>query len=248
MARQIPPLRDERLLVGIAVRDERAVGPDDQRKAVRADADLIDHLPHFFEAEFADKPAVGPIEARQVHREDRRGQQVFVHVDRRHLDSVERHLGGAGRHGHTRLARAARRDHCARFVEERDFAELAELQDVVLENAILLPALEAGVLQVGRDGLQQFRVGRHVAPDLLGGPGGDIEVARDDGVVCALLKGSDGGDAIGDQGHGGGRRQDQRKARRDVPNPDRHSAFSCCPAGRLRWDAKGAAYSRTSPP
>jgi hypothetical protein len=35
------------------------------------------------------------------------------------------------------------------LVEERDLAELAELQDVVLENAILLPLLEAGVLEVG---------------------------------------------------------------------------------------------------
>ena len=33
-------LRDERLLVGIAVRDQRAVGRDDQREAVLADPDL----------------------------------------------------------------------------------------------------------------------------------------------------------------------------------------------------------------
>ena len=47
----------------------------------------------------------------------------------------------------------------AGLVEQRDLAELAELQDVVLEDAVLLPLLEAGVLEVGGQRLQDFGVG-----------------------------------------------------------------------------------------
>ena len=63
-------LRDERLLVGIAVRDQLAVGRDDHREAVLADADAVDHPPHLLEAELADEPAGRLVEARQVDGED----------------------------------------------------------------------------------------------------------------------------------------------------------------------------------
>src|SRR5882762_11946025 len=53
MAAHIAGLRYTRLLVGVAVRDELAAGRDDHREAVLPDADLVDHPPHFFEAELA---------------------------------------------------------------------------------------------------------------------------------------------------------------------------------------------------
>ena len=46
---------DARLLVGIAVRDQLAVGGDDERVALLADPNPIDHPPHFFEADLADE-------------------------------------------------------------------------------------------------------------------------------------------------------------------------------------------------
>ena len=105
MAAHVARLRDERLLVGVAVRDELAAGRDDQREAVLADADPIDHPPHFFEAELADEPAGRLVQARQVDREDRRRQQVVVDADRRHRDAVDRQL---------RVLRDRRRAACRR--------------------------------------------------------------------------------------------------------------------------------------
>ena len=72
MAAHVARLRDQRLLVGIAVRDQLAVRGDDQRVAVLADADAIDHPPHFFEAELAGQPAGRLVEVRQVDGEHRR--------------------------------------------------------------------------------------------------------------------------------------------------------------------------------
>ena len=197
-------LRDERLLVGIAVRDQLAVGRDDQREAVLADADLIDHPPHLFEAELADEPAGRLVQARQVDGEDDGRQQVLVDADRRHRDAVDdqrARLSGTATRG---CADAARGDHRAGFVEQRDLAELAELQDVVLEDPILLPCLEAGVLQVGGERLQQRGVGDDVAADFLGGAGGDVLVAGDDRLAGAALERQDRDEAVGEQRHDGG--------------------------------------------
>jgi hypothetical protein len=57
MAAHVAGLRDERLLVRVAVRDQLAARRDDERVAVLADPDLIDHPPHLFEADFTGKPA-----------------------------------------------------------------------------------------------------------------------------------------------------------------------------------------------
>ena len=54
---------------------ELAVGRDDQREAVLADADAIDHPPHFFEAELADEPAGRLVEPRQVDARTRVGSR-----------------------------------------------------------------------------------------------------------------------------------------------------------------------------
>ena len=50
-------LRDARLLIGIAVRNEGAIAGDDHGETTVAEPDAVDHPPHLFEAELADEPA-----------------------------------------------------------------------------------------------------------------------------------------------------------------------------------------------
>ena len=85
----------------------------------------------------------------------------------------------------------ARDDRLLLFVEQRDFAEFAELQDVVLEDAILLRVIEAGVLQVGGERLEEIGVAGDVAADFSGGARGDVDVAGDDRVAGAALERDD---------------------------------------------------------
>ena len=97
MAADASRLRDERLLVRIAVGDERAVRRDDQREAVLADPDAVHHPPHLFEAELADQPACRLVEPRQVDGEDRCRQLIVVDADRRHRHAVRRSTVRVGR-------------------------------------------------------------------------------------------------------------------------------------------------------
>jgi hypothetical protein len=53
----VPRQRDERLLVGVAVRDQLAVRREHHGVPVRADPDAVDGPPHLLEAELADEPA-----------------------------------------------------------------------------------------------------------------------------------------------------------------------------------------------
>ena len=161
-AAHVARLRDERLLVRIAVRDRaRRSGATHQREAVLADADPIDHPPHLFEAELADQPARRLVEPRQMDGERpssaagprRRGCGDIATPS---IDERGRASGSSTRGLPTRLVAID----VARLVEQRDLAEFAELQDVVLEDAILLPRLEAGVLEVGGERLQELGVGR----------------------------------------------------------------------------------------
>ena len=85
-------LRDQRLLVGVTVRDQLAAGRDDHREPVIADADLVDHPPHFFQAELAGEPAGRLVQVREPDREHRGRQQVLVDANRRHRDAVDRQL------------------------------------------------------------------------------------------------------------------------------------------------------------
>ncbi len=245
VAAHVARLRDQRLLVGVAVRDQLAARGDDQREAVIADADLIDHPPHFFEAELADEPAGRLVQVRQADGEHRRRQQILVDADRRHRDAVDRQLRVL-RDRDARLADAARGDHRALLVEQRDLAELAELQDVVLEDLILLALVEAGVLQVGGERLQQLGVGDDVAADFLGGADGDVLVAVDDRFAGAALQREDRDDAVGEQRHHGGDAEQQREARGDVPDLHRQFRLACC--RRRRPASRGAACCRMSRP
>ena len=67
-------LRHERLLVRIAVRDERSVWSHDQREPLLADANPIDHAPHLFEAHLADQPTGRLTEALEPYGEGHRWQ------------------------------------------------------------------------------------------------------------------------------------------------------------------------------
>ena len=79
------------------------------------------------------------------------------------MDTPSTVTAGSLRHRDARRADAAGGDDAAGLVEQRDLAELAELQDVVLEDAVLLPRLELGVLQVGAERLQDVGVAGDVA-------------------------------------------------------------------------------------
>ena len=217
-------LGDERLLVGIAVGDERAVRGDDQGVAVGADADPVDHLPHFFEAELADEPAGGLVQARQANDEHRRRQQVVVHPDRGHGDAAEIDRRVV-RDRDPRRADAARRHDLSRFVEDRDLAELAEGEHVVPDDGRLLALVEPGVLQIGAERLEDEGVAGHVAADFFGGAGRDVLVAADDRFPRAAVERPDRHDTVGDERQDGRQRQNQRESRGDAADLEGHRAL-----------------------
>ena len=220
--RHVARLRDERLLVRVAVRDQRAVRGDDHRVAVLAEADAVDHAPHLLEVELAGEPARGPVQAREMDAERRCGEEIFVDAHRRHQHAVDRQLRVLWNRD-ARLAHAARRDDRAALVEERDLPKFAELEDVVLEDAVLLPRLEAGVLQIGGERLEQVRVADDVAADFLGGTRGDVLVSGDDRFARAALERPDRDDAVCDKRDDCSKREQQREAMRDVPDSQGHS-------------------------
>ena len=139
-----------------------------------------------------------------------------------------------------RLADAARGDRRAGLVEEGDLAELTELEHVVLEDAVLLPGLEAGVLEVGGERLQQLGVGDDVAADLLGGADGDVLVAVDDRLARAALERKDGDEAVGEQRQDGRAAQQEGEPGRDVPDSWRHQNSR---GSRQLWLARGASVT-----
>ena len=234
-------LGDERLLVGVAVRDQLASRRDDHRVAMLADADAVDHAPHLLERELASQPAGALVQAREADDERRRRQEIFVDADRRHvhaLDDRRRVLGDDD----PRLAGAARHDRRAGFVKQRDLAELAELEDVVLEDLILLPALETGILQVGRQRFQQRRVADDVATDFFGRSRGDVDVAGDDGVVRAALEREQGDGAVGQQRNDRRHADEQRESGSDVPNPKLHPSNCGWLVGYRQRASKAVVY------
>src|SRR5205823_6674720 len=154
--------------------------------------------------------------------ERRRGEEIFVNAHRRHQHAVDRQLRVLWNRD-ARLAHAARRDDRAALVEERDLPEFAELEDVVLEDAVLLPRLEAGVLQIGGERLEQARVADDVAADFLRGARGDVLVSGGDRCARAALERPDRDDAVCDERDDCSKREQQREAMRDVPDSQGHS-------------------------
>src|SRR5581483_2380208 len=121
-----------------------------------------------------------------------------------------------------RRADTAGRDHRARLIEQRQLAEFAELKHVVLENPVLLPRLQSGVLQVGRERLQQFGVADHVAANYFGGAGGDVLVAGDDRLARAALQRQDRDDTVRPERDDRRERQQQREPDGDATDRQRH--------------------------
>jgi hypothetical protein len=188
LRREIIAARDARLLVRVPMRDQLAVCRDHEGVSLLADANLIDHPPHFFEIEFAGQPAGRLVEVGQPDRKRRGREQLVIDPDRRHQHAVDADGAAEAVHVDPRLADAARHQRGAVLGKQSDLAELPELEDVVLEDLILLAAIEAGVLEVGGERLEQVGVRHDVTADLFGGAGGDVLVAGDDGIVSALLQ------------------------------------------------------------
>ena len=207
------------------MREQRAVGRNHHRVAVLADANPIHHPPHFLEAELPDQHAGRLIQVAEVNGKDAGRQQVVVDAQRRERDAVERDRR-VRRNGDTRPADAARGQGGAGFVEEADLAEFAEPEDVVLEDAVLLPRLQAGVLQIGGERREDLRVLDEIAADFLGGAGGDVRVAGDDGFVGAAPQRQDGDDAERDERDDGGGSEEEREADGDAANVNRHQGIS----------------------
>jgi len=91
-----------------------------------------------------------------MNRKDGGRQQVVVDANRRHRDAVDRGRQGR-RNRHARRGRATSwrpRRPTRRTTSAR---EIRELERVVLEDAILLPLLEAGVLKIRRERLENFQ-------------------------------------------------------------------------------------------
>ena len=195
---------------------------------MRADPDAIDGAPHFFEAELSDEPARRFAEPHQMNREERRRQQIFIDADARHRDVVDEHRRGPGDLD-ARLADPARGEGGAAFVEQADLAEFADLQHVVLQDAVLLCGREAGILQVCGERLQQLGVRRDIAADLFSRARRDVFVALDDFLPGAALQRQDRDDAVRHEGSHGRQRQEEGEADGDVANEAAHVSWCARP-------------------
>ena len=96
-AAHVVAARDARFRVRVAVREQLAFVGDDERVAVLADANAVDHPPHLFEVQPADEPAAA-VAVHEPNRDDRRRQQVVVDREARHQRAVDvRRLPSPGR-------------------------------------------------------------------------------------------------------------------------------------------------------
>ncbi len=125
---------------------------------------------------------------RQADREGRRREQLVVDPNRRHQNAVDDGRASEIVDVDSRLTDTARHQRRAVLGKQGDLAEFPELEHVVFQDLILLATVEAGILEVRGEGLEQVGVGDHVAADFLGRASSDILVAADDGIVRALLQ------------------------------------------------------------
>jgi len=158
---------DARLLVRVAVGNELAVCGDDQRVALFAHADLIDHSPHLFEADLADERAGALADLGQLDADNGGWQEVVVDADRRERDVLSEAVAGLWEL-EFRPTDAARGDLITGRVVEADFAELGKVEDGVFENSILLPLSKVRVRQIPCNRLKNIDVGLNVQTNLFG--------------------------------------------------------------------------------
>jgi hypothetical protein len=133
--------RDEPLLCGVAMGDYLEVGRKHERIALLADPDQIHESPQVFERDAGDQPACGRGAGLQADRKIRGRQAIVVQEDCRDFDPLSGVRGHRGNLGFRRTD-PARRHHAAAGVEQRDLVELGKLEDVILEDAGLLPLRE----------------------------------------------------------------------------------------------------------
>jgi len=161
------------------VRDQASVVADDQRVAGAADVDPVDHLPQLFELELAHHPGRAALRALHADRDRGRRQHVVVDLERRDVGAigpVHRRL----RYVEARAVDRTGRERPSGGVEDGNLAEFRKVEDVVLEDALLLPGLEAGGSELGPDRLQHPGVVAQVHADLLGHLAGNPQVAVTD--------------------------------------------------------------------
>ena len=79
---------DPGLLVRIAMGNQLALGGDDERVALLADSDSIDHVPHFFEVDLTHEPSRRASDMHQANSDDACGQEIVIDGNRRHRDVV----------------------------------------------------------------------------------------------------------------------------------------------------------------
>jgi hypothetical protein len=188
------------------VREELAFVRHDQCVALFADPDAVDHPPHRFEVQAADQPPAA-VAIHQTHRDDRGRQQVVVNREPRDQCPFDVDAFGP-RNADRRSVKSARYGWPPCVIEQRQLPEFGELKNEVLEDAILLPALEAGLLQIGADGLENLHAAGNVQLDLFSHLAGNVEVADDNSLLGAAPQGDDRHRTIRqERQYGGGRHQ-----------------------------------------
>ena len=186
MGRHLVATCDARFLVRVAVREQLTLGGDDRGVTLIPDADPIHHPPEFLEVDSADEPSL-ILPVTEASGEDGCRQQIVVHGKARHQNAVD--LGAVrARDRHGRFAQAAGDCRAPVLVNERQFPEFRKLEDVILEDSVLLPRRQSGLLQVRGDGFENLDAAGHVQIDLLADLPRDVQVALDDGFLSAIAE------------------------------------------------------------
>ena len=189
--------------------------PHQQGDAEFADPDPVDHAPQFFEIDSSHQPATRALRPADRKRDYGGWQEVIVYGEAGHQDTADVDTLVAG-HRDRRRTDTARCHGSPGFVEQGQFCELGKLESEVLEDAVLLPSLQAGMVEVRRDRLENLKAASDVQLDLFGGLGRHILIALDDRLARAAPKGHDGHGPVRKQRSHRRRRQKQRQARCDL--------------------------------
>src|SRR4030095_499828 len=154
---------------------------------VVADANAINHSPQLFQVQPADQPSCA-VNIIQTNWKIGGRKQVAVDGELRDKNIVNSR-DGASRNHDRRLAESARNRRAPALVDQRELFKLGKFQDVVLENSILLPWRQSGLLQVGGHRLQDLDAAGHIQADLFADLTRNIEVGLD---PCLLRTRSQG--------------------------------------------------------
>jgi hypothetical protein len=176
---------------------------------------------------------------REPHRHHRRRQQVIVDGEARHQRAGDVDAVRAGDVG-GRCAETTGHHRHARFIEQRELGELGEVEHEVLEDAVLLPALQAGLLKVGGDGVEDLDAAGDVELDLFGDAPGDVQVAVDDGLLRAAADRQDRHRTVGEQRQHRRSGHQEREACRDLLHCTEADCTGAEPADQRQKDDIGS--------